>query len=128
MHSETTAEITKALVKVQSTLAPVGKSLKVEIATKSGGKFSYDYADLKLIWEACKEPLTTNNLAISQLLEVTEEGKQVLSTMLLHESGEWLSSTIKVDPNEERNPQALGRPRCCSKSRRGPPAIPGFRC
>ena len=108
LHSETTIEIAKALNKVQAEALTALASNTVRVETKSGGHFSYNYADLSGIWAVCRERLAENGLAISQLLHITDHGYQSLVTMLLHESGEWLSSEIKVEPSQQNDPQALG--------------------
>jgi hypothetical protein len=51
------------------------------------------YADLASVMDAVKEPLSSNELAISQLIE--NEGESVaVRTLLIHSSGEWLMSRV----------------------------------
>jgi len=53
------------------------------------------YADLTALIEGTKENLNKHGLAVTQLLR--NDG---LTTMLLHTSGEYLSSTFKIEPTE----------------------------
>lgn len=65
--------------------------------------FHSKYADLGAVMEACKDAL--NKFGISVLQPVVGD---VVETILLHESGEWLSSTTKIVVKMENDPQAQG--------------------
>lgn len=106
LHSESTVEITKALVKVQAAGMTVKATKTVTVETQKA-HFSYDYADLGVMWEACRTALAENNLALTQLPHIVEGG-QSLVTLLLHESGEWLRSDIMVAVGDSTDPKALG--------------------
>jgi hypothetical protein len=54
------------------------------------------YADLASVWDAVRDPLTRNGLAVSQIFETLEDGNIRLRTVLLHTSGEQLSSTLPL--------------------------------
>ena len=101
LHSETIVEVTKALVAVQAKLLPV-----VKAKTANAIKYSYDYADLADVWAGCRTLLAENNLAVSQLGAI-QDGNMLLTTLLLHVSGEWLSSTLRVNA-PSGDPQAVG--------------------
>lgn len=70
------------------------------------------YADLTSVWNACRGPLSKHGLAVVQCpREHTDERGHVqlrLETVLMHKSGQWISSEIPVTPAKERDPQALG--------------------
>lgn len=53
------------------------------------------YADLASVWEACREPLANNGLAIVQLPEVHDTSVTV-TTMLMHESGETITNMLSL--------------------------------
>lgn len=81
---------------------------KVEGAQKGkvNPAFRSKYADLASIWDACREPLATNNLCIVQQ-PLFEGAKVGLRTTLGHASGEWLAATVWTTP-KDNGPQALG--------------------
>lgn len=85
--STTVGEIAKALCKAQAELLAVKKD-------KQG--YGYKYADLASCLEAIREPFSKNGLAISQLPQPSDGNSLVLDTLLLHESGEYIVSSITV--------------------------------
>ena len=99
-HSTTLIELTKALVATQ-------KVLKTALRNAENPFFKHNYADLDAVWSACRDALTTNGLAVTQLPAI-ENGEQVLETILLHTSGEWLSSTLRITVAKPNDPQAVG--------------------
>ena len=54
------------------------------------------YADLASVWDAIREPLSRNGLSVTQIFETREDGTILLKTVLLHISGEQLSSTLPL--------------------------------
>jgi hypothetical protein len=102
-----TSELAKALVKAQSEFPTIERSKTVSVTTKTGGKYTFDYAPLDAIVRAVSGPLTANGLAFSQLL--THVGGQLaLRTVLLHSSGEKLEGTCPLPLNGESTPQEIG--------------------
>ena len=70
--------------------------------------FKSKYADLTSVWEACRKPLTDNGLSIVQTLGIAGVSEfQVLETILLHNSGEWISGILKLNP-VKNDPQGMG--------------------
>jgi len=65
--------------------------------------FKNKYASLSNIIEAVTKPLNDNGLSIVQM--PCNEG---LTTMLVHESGEWISSTSSTPVKDSTDPQKLG--------------------
>lgn len=53
------------------------------------------YADLESVWDACKDALTASNLSVMQTFE-TIEGASHIVTMLLHASGQFITSSLKL--------------------------------
>lgn len=86
-----------ALAKFQGVVPAVEKNRTANIPTKSGGSYSYAYADLGDIWSAIRKPLADNNLAVVQLLSGGEQGKTRLTTIIGHSSGQELRSTLELD-------------------------------
>ena len=97
--SESIAELAGALAKAQGEMAAAKKD--------SANPFYHSrYADLAQIVEAIRKPLSDNGLAISQLVQPDAEAA-VIETILMHQSGEWLSSTIHLRP-VKTDPQGIG--------------------
>jgi len=88
MQSENINELATALAKAQ-------KEIRGAIKDSSNPFFKSKYADLASVWESIREPLTNNGLSVVQALDA-KEGKQYLNTMLLHSSGQWISSSIEL--------------------------------
>jgi outer membrane biosynthesis protein TonB len=57
--------------------------------------FRSRYADLASIWEACRKPLSDNELAIIQTIQ-TNGKERILQTMLLHSSGQYIVSDLDL--------------------------------
>lgn len=68
--------------------------------------FKSKYADLASVWEACRRPLSNNGLSIVQSIEV-KDGKRYLDTMLLHSSGQFISSSLDLSLKDE-SMQSIG--------------------
>ena len=79
-------ELFAAISKMQSELTGAFKA-------KSG--HGYSYADLAQCIKTAQEPLANNKLAVVQMLADTETGT-ALETILTHESGGFISSTVTM--------------------------------
>ena len=100
-QSETIGAIAGALAKAQAEMKSAKKN-------QDNPYFKSVYADLASCYEACREPLTKNGIAVFQGIEDSIDGESVtLNTMLLHSSGEWLSSSLRM-PLLKKDPQAVG--------------------
>ncbi len=100
-------ELAKALAVAQGKIAAASKSA-------INPHFNKSYADLASVWEACREPLTSNGLSVVQL-PLTSGALVGVSTTLLHASGQWMRSTLWMTP-ERPGPQAAGS--CLTYARR----------
>lgn len=79
-------------------------------AAKKGAEnpfFHSKYADLGSVMEACKEALNENGVVVLQPVGSDKNGDYV-ETVLLHESGEFISDRTRLTAKEEHNPQAQG--------------------
>ena len=94
--SESITELAKAMVKFHSVVGKVSKDAKNPF-------FKNKYASLSNIIEAVTKPLNDNGLSVLQLPSI--EG---LTTLLLHESGEWISSVSSTPVKDATDPQKLG--------------------
>jgi len=101
--SESIKELAVALAKAQGAM---------ETAKKQNTNFHFKnrYADLTSVWDACREPLTSNGLSIVQSPRTSwHEGHCVVEvmTMMLHVSGEWMSDVLAV-PVSKPDAQGIG--------------------
>lgn len=98
--SETIKTIAPALLKAQKLIGG---------ATKGAANpfFKSKYADYGAVLEACKDHLNENGIMILQPHTANERGSFV-ETILIHESGEWVSSETQVICAKQNDPQALG--------------------
>ena len=62
--------------------------------------FKSKYADLSAVVQAVKEPFTNNGLSYVQF-PIEESGRIGVETILMHESGEWLSNKFTVNLNKQ---------------------------
>lgn len=86
-QSESIGKLALALSKVQGML---------DSAKKSTEAFKYSYADLAECWDVCRTPLANNKLAIIQTLAESSEQHVTVITRLVHESGEFIMSTLTL--------------------------------
>jgi hypothetical protein len=95
-----------------STLAAalVNAQAKIGAAKKDSENpfFKSKYADLGQIIEACKDALLENGLTVLQLVGRNGDGKDYLDTIILHESGEFISEQMNLSISQQNNPQAVG--------------------
>lgn len=98
--SQSITTIAAALHKAQSNIG----------AAKKGSKnpfFKSSYASLGDVMEACKEHLLNEGITVLQPLGRDENGDYV-ETILLHESGEFISDKARLPVAKEHDPQAYG--------------------
>lgn len=88
--------IAKALIQFQSEVETVKK-------TATNPFFKSSYAPLESIIEVIQEPLKKAKLAYTQF----PTGVNSLVTVLMHESGEFMESTVQMSP-KENTPQGQG--------------------
>ena len=81
--------------------------IKAAIADKENTHFGFKYADLEACWDACRKPLTDNELCIIQIPSVGESGAVNMETILGHSSGQFITSHYSMHP-DKGGPQALG--------------------
>lgn len=98
--SENVADIFGALAKAQA---------KIEGAIKGNVNpaFRSRYADLGAVWDAIREPLTTNGVGVLQQLTTGEEGISC-TTVLTHSSGQWLEFEPLTVPLAKRDGHGVG--------------------
>lgn len=99
-RSETFGAIAKALAAAQAEFKPVPKTKEAKVQTKKGGEYTYKYADLADVLGMAVPILAKHGISFLQPNERIE-GKLFVTTLLAHESGEWMQSDgIEVDEME----------------------------
>ena len=98
-HSSTISKLATALYKAQGALVGAKKD-------SVNTHYKNSYADLESVWEACRKPLSDNELSIVQTPQIID-GEPYLATVLLHSSGEWMQSLFPLLARD-RTPQAFG--------------------
>jgi len=99
---EQSSDITALAVALAKAQAQVKGAQK----TEDNPFFKSKYADLASVWEACREPLTTNGLSVVQLPGYSE-GVVTVDTMLIHVSGQWIRGTAGTKVSKD-DPQGVG--------------------
>jgi len=110
IKSDSIKELATALAKAQ---AEMKNAPKVSVNPFYKSK----YADLAGIWDVARGPLTKHGLSIVQTTRTGSDGKPIIETFLIHESGEWISGEMEMKPVRQTkgegfiaadDPQAIG--------------------
>lgn len=90
-RSESVKEIAGALAKAQVQFESAIRDHTAKVQMKSGGQYSFAYADLAAYLDVCRKPLGDNGIAFLQ--EAIVKGREVsVTTLLIHASGESIES------------------------------------
>lgn len=92
-------ELAAALAKAQGQMAGAAKDC-------TNPHFKSRYADLASVWDACRQPLADNGLAVIQGV-ATELNRVTVTTRLAHASGQWIESAAAADARDA-GPQSIG--------------------
>ena len=92
-----------ALAKAQAAYPAIERTREVRVTTRTGGNYTFKYAPLDTILAAVRAPLSTNGLAITQLLDGPD-----LVTVLLHESGATLTARSPLPHHDGDTIQQYG--------------------
>jgi len=110
IFSESNKEIAAALAKSWAEIENPKHNKTVQVKTKSGGQYTFDYADLGTIFDEAKRVFKENGISILQnaYTEIVEGNLMIaVETMLLHSSGEWVKSQPLKMPSS-MNMQDMG--------------------
>lgn len=99
-------ETSPSIAKLADALSKAQAEIKGAVKDSTNPHFGSKYADLEAVWDACRDPLTKNGLAVVQV-PVTEGAGVTLVTMLMHTSGEWLRGKFRLNP-ARTDPQGMG--------------------
>ena len=110
LQSESIANLAKSLSLVQGKLTHAKKD-------SANPFFKSKYADLESVWDACRDLLASNGLSVAQFPGTYSDLDKTMSltTLLMHESGEWISNEMSV-PMSKVDAQGAGS--CISYMRR----------
>ncbi len=103
--SENIGELAGARAKAQAKFPAIGKDKTAKIKTKTGGEYSYDYADLATCFEAVRPALSENGLSVMQ--PVGMSGDVLVTTILAHSSGQWVSGELSMPVADKTDPRAV---------------------
>lgn len=98
--SEQINEIATALAKAQG-------EIKGAVKDATNPHFKSQYATLSAVWDACRVPLSKNGLSAIQTVSTDENAATVVTTMLMHSSGQWIKDSISCRP-EKATAQGIG--------------------
>ena len=90
-----------ALVKAQS-------QIKNAVKDSVNPHFKNRYADLESVWDAVRDALHKNDLAVLQLTDIDASGAPVLITRVIHTSGEHVEGRYPLVCKDPTDAQKLG--------------------
>ena len=99
-HSPELDQLATALALAQGSMQPA-------IKDRTNPAFKSSYADLASTWDACRVALSSNGLAVSQHPGRLEDGSVTVTTMLLHRSGQHITSICSALPRDA-SPASVG--------------------
>lgn len=94
-------EIFSALIKAQS-------EMKIAVKDNTNAHFRNKYADLGSVYDACKDALHRNGLAVIQPTRIHESGVTVVVTKIIHQSGQFIEGEYPVIAKDMNDPQKHG--------------------
>lgn len=97
----------QSIAKIAASLLSAQKMIQVAKKSAKNPFFKSSYADLGEVIECVKGPLNQCGITFLQLVGTCESGPMV-ETVLLHESGEYISTITPVRCAKENDPQAFG--------------------
>lgn len=97
---ENTGKLAEALAKAQGAIKPAKKD-------KANPFFKSKYSDLASVWEACREALSTNGIAVVQA-PCINDGVFGIETKIIHSSGEFETSFMPVAAPITAKAQEMG--------------------
>jgi len=102
MNSTSIAALAAALAKAQGEMKPASMDA-------TNPFYKSRYASLPSLWESIRVPLSANGLSVIQMPLMLADGKIGVRTILMHSSGEWISTDTEAGcVPDKTGPQALG--------------------
>ena len=72
-------------------------------ASKDRQGYNFAYADLSSVLEIARPLLVKNNLSVTQMPSTGGNGECIVETCLMHSSGQWMSSQVKMNVTLAKN-------------------------
>jgi len=101
LQSESIGELSKDLTKVQAQIEPAKRSTKHP-------HYGHFFATLGDVVDSIKQALGANGFSYVQAGRVDASGRQILRTILIHKSGEWIAGDYLVSNAKPNDAQAAG--------------------
>lgn len=89
--SESITELSKAFVTALGEMNDIRKGREAKVPTKAGSSYTYKYADLADTIQSVRPTLAKNGLAVMQNVSTNNPDFVLVSTTILHTSGEWMT-------------------------------------
>jgi hypothetical protein len=93
--SEQIHDLVTALAKARAAFDPITRSKTVTVRGERGS-YQFSYAPLEAILDAVTEPLSAHGLVLVSGIEYGPDGAAIVTTRLLHATGQWLESHMNV--------------------------------
>jgi len=88
-------------------LAKAQAEIKIAGLTKENPYFKSRYADLAEMIRVSRPALTKNGLSIIQQIVQNEDGQNILNTIMMHSTGQWIESRMRIVP-PKNDVQSMG--------------------
>ena len=89
------------LDQLATALAKAQGAIRGAVKDSTNPAFRSSYANLASVWEACRDQLSANGLAVSQHVGRLEDGSASVTTLLLHASGQHIASMVSATPKDQ---------------------------
>lgn len=96
-----------SIIKISTALLQAQKEIGGAKKGSTNPFYKMKYSGLGSVMEACKDAFNNHGISVIQPI-CLEADTNVLKTILLHESGEFIESSMKVSCKNPDNPQEMG--------------------
>lgn len=100
-------ETSEQINELAAAMATAQGQIKGAAKDSTNPHFKSSYADLASVWEACRDALSSNGIAVIQTPHTDDAGNCHVVTMLTHASGQWVRDTFSLPPTKP-DPQGYG--------------------
>lgn len=90
-------QLAAALAVAQGKYPVITKGKTARVKTRSGDTYTYAYADISDVLKAILPVLSAEGLSVIQVQGIAESGADELVTRLMHSSGQWVQSTVRLE-------------------------------
>ena len=97
----------ESIIKIMPDLLKAQASMSKPVKGSDNPFFKSKYADLSEILAVAQPALNANNICILQPV-FTRDGKDLVQTLLIHVSGEFIGSEVEIKTTKQNDSQAFG--------------------